>query len=60
MDSVIHMEDYYNKKIEDGELLATCLNTIADVGGVYLKKNYVYQVIDMTEDCWFIEGKTVL
>lgn len=57
MNNVINIEDYYNDKIEKGELLAICLNPIADTEGVYLKKNYVYQVIDMTEDCWFIEGE---
>ena len=57
MDNVTSIDDYYDKKIEKGELFAICLNPIADAEGVYLKKGYVYQVTEMIEDCWIIEGE---
>lgn len=57
MGKVICIDEFYGRKIEEGELFAVCLNPIADAEGVYLKKGYVYQVTGMIEDCWIIEGE---
>lgn len=57
----IHAGDLDDKflveKIDHGELKAYCTDVVADDMGVYLKKGRVYEVVDLTDSSWFIDGE---
>lgn len=57
MSKLIVLEDYLSERICYGELFVKCLDTVQDDEGLYAIKGKSYEVLNLVDNCFHIDGE---